>query len=88
MFRVAIVTYTADALAELEALPRGIQPRVHRAVERLANWPGISGAKPLRGELRGSFRVRAGDYRIIFNYTASNDVITVWKIGYRGDVYD
>jgi mRNA-degrading endonuclease RelE of RelBE toxin-antitoxin system len=53
-----------------------------------ATLGNASGAKALRGNLKGNFRIRTGDYRVIFRYTKAGDTITVWKIGYRGDIYD
>jgi mRNA-degrading endonuclease RelE of RelBE toxin-antitoxin system len=37
---------------------------IHGQVVKLEQWPRISGAKPLRGELAGRYRLRTGDYRI------------------------
>ena len=84
----ATVLITAPAQDEFTALPRTIQPRVATVFERLADWPEVSGAKPLRGALKGSFRIRTGDYRVIFRVSADGGTVTVWKIGYRGDIYD
>jgi mRNA-degrading endonuclease RelE of RelBE toxin-antitoxin system len=55
---------------------------------RLADWPNVSGAKPLRGNLKGNFRIRTGDYRVVFKPSPDNQVVTVWKIGHRGGIYD
>ena len=46
----------------------------------------MSGAKPLRGELAGRYRLRTGDYRIQFHVAA--DVVTVEKIGHRDGFYE
>ena len=55
-------------------------------------WPAVSGAKPLRGDLQGSYRIRTGDYRVVFSLatdpSTAERVVKVWKIGYRGTVYD
>lgn len=84
---MATVNITADATDELAQVPLPIQNRiVNDLFPRLARWPAVSGAKPLRGRLAGSYRIRTGDYRVVF--TISHDTVTVWKIGYRGDVYD
>jgi hypothetical protein len=42
---------TASALEEFTRLPRPIQTRVIHLVDRLGNWPNVSGAKPLSGAL-------------------------------------
>jgi mRNA-degrading endonuclease RelE of RelBE toxin-antitoxin system len=85
---MATVNITPAARLEFAALPRPIQGRVFEIFDRLQDWPAVSGAKPLRGELKGSFRIRTGDYRVIFRTSADGATVTVWKIGGRGGVYD
>jgi len=85
---MATVLITAEARSEFNALPRPIQARVASVFERLKNWPDVSGAKPLRGDLVGSWRIRTGDYRVVFRPSAADQTVILWKIGYRGNVYD
>lgn len=84
----ATVTITPSAKREFLAVPLVIRNRIIEVFERLGNWPAISGAKPLRGDLHGSYRIRTGDYRIVFTVAADGRKVTVWKIGNRGTVYD
>jgi mRNA interferase RelE/StbE len=84
----ATVTITPAAKIELESVPLVIRNRINEIFERLSKWPAVSGAKPLRGDLHGSYRIRTGDYRIVFTASADGQKITVWKIGNRGTVYD
>jgi mRNA-degrading endonuclease RelE of RelBE toxin-antitoxin system len=65
-----------------------IQIRIRAIFVRLVEWPEVSGAKPLRGDLVGNFRIRTGDYRVIVRYDKPTDTVIVWKIGYRGGLYD
>ena len=58
----ARVTITPAAKVELESVPLVIRNRITDVFERLGKWPAVSGAKPLRGDLRGSYRIRTGDY--------------------------
>jgi mRNA-degrading endonuclease RelE of RelBE toxin-antitoxin system len=53
---------------------------------RLRDWPTVSGAKALSGNLAGWYRIRTGDYRIRFRVEPGR--ITVDKIGHRKDVYE
>jgi mRNA-degrading endonuclease RelE of RelBE toxin-antitoxin system len=87
---MATVAVTPNAQKQFFSLPLPIQARVRGIFARLANWPATSGAKPLRGELAGNFRIRTGDYRVVFQVegAGADAVVTIWKIGYRGDVYD
>ena len=83
---MATVTLTEEAVEQLEELPVVIHRRVLKLIERLVNWPAVSGAKPLRGELTGLYRLRTGDYRLQFRVI--EDVIEVEKIGHRDGFYE
>ena len=85
---MATVTYTREALAEFDNLPTPIKERVEAVVARLGEWPEVSGAKPLRGEMKGGFRIRTGAYRVLFRPSADGDAVVVWKVGHRSDVYE
>ncbi len=77
---------TPDAQEQFKGLPKTVRASIMVVLERLARWPEVSGAKPLRGVMSGSYRIRTGDYRVIFRVHA--DVITVMRIGIRRDVYE
>jgi len=79
------VGLTPEAVKQFTKLPRSIQPRVNNIILRLAQWPKVSGAKPLTGSLSGNFRIRTGSYRIVFH--VAGDKVIIWKIGDRKDVY-
>jgi mRNA-degrading endonuclease RelE of RelBE toxin-antitoxin system len=83
---MATVVLTPAAQAELNALPVVIHARVIAVFEQLENWPAVSGAKPLRGNLSGQFRKRTGDYRVQFSVVG--EMVTVTKIGHRDGFYD
>jgi mRNA-degrading endonuclease RelE of RelBE toxin-antitoxin system len=75
------VELTAAAARELDDLPEPIHARMLKILERLRNWPQVSGAKPLRGQLAGHYRTRTGDYRMQFYL--KGETLVVEKIGHR-----
>ncbi len=83
---MANVTITPEALRQAERLPVVIRTRLRRLVLRLANWPEVSGAKPLSGRLAGRFRIRTGDYRVQFY--VEGESLVVEKIGHRDRFYE
>jgi mRNA-degrading endonuclease RelE of RelBE toxin-antitoxin system len=83
---VATVLVSPDAREKFESLPKTIKARVLSIIERLAKWPAVSGAKPLRHGLTGHYRVRTGSYRIQFR--VEGDTVIVEKIGDRSGFYD
>lgn len=82
---MARVFLTFEAARQLEALKVPIVNRVQGLLEKLEQWPTISGAKPLRGALKGNWRLRTGDWRIVFR--VEGDAVRVWAIDNRRDVY-
>jgi len=101
---MAKVTLTREAAEGLEDLPLVIHARVLSLLERLANWPAVSGAKPLAGPLAGRYRLRTGDYRVQFRverqqaFSVRNigrcyrvqqgQAVIVEKIGHRDRFYE
>lgn len=75
-----------QAAAEMERLPNVIHARVRNLLGRLAKWPAVSGAKPLRGNLAGHYRVRTGDWRVQFHVKGHR--LIVEKIGHRDGFYE
>ena len=71
---------------QLAKLPKSIRARIHAVLSRLHEWPEVSGAKPLTGNLAGHYRVSTGDYRIQFSVTP--DKLIVERIGHRDGFYE
>ncbi len=74
-----------SAAREIEALPRKDRLRVVRRVARLADNPRPPGCEKLSGQ--GKYRVRQGNFRIIYEIHDQNLLIVVVKVGDRKDVY-
>lgn len=81
-----IVRLSEEALEEVMQLPKAIRVRMLNVVDRLVEWPAVSGAKPLRGKLAGHYRIRTGDYRLQFR--VSEETVFVEKIGHRDGFYE
>lgn len=73
------------AVRALRKLDRDVRLRIEGAISLLAEDPRPPASRPLRG--RPGYRVRVGDYRII--YTVQDDVllVVVVTLGHRRDVY-
>jgi mRNA-degrading endonuclease RelE of RelBE toxin-antitoxin system len=83
---MAKVEIIAEAQSQFAELPSPIQRRVRDVLARLTSWPEVSGAKPLRRELKGCFRIRVGAWRVLFR--PIGPVVSVFRIDNRRDVYD
>ena len=83
---MARVTYELEAVEQLAGLPNVVLARLENIVRRLQNWPDVSGAKPLRGDLAGHYRIRTGDYRVQFRVVG--DEVLIERIGHRDGFYE
>jgi mRNA interferase RelE/StbE len=72
---------------QLRALPRSVQLRVVRALDDLADEPRPQGVKKLAGK-DDLYRIRVGDYRIIYQIQDERLVVLVVRIGHRREIYD
>jgi mRNA interferase RelE/StbE len=74
-----------SAAKELEAVPLKDRRRIVRRVAALAKDPRPPGCEKLSGQEK--YRVRQGDYRIVFAIDDEELNVVVVKIGHRRDVY-
>ena len=74
-----------SAVKELEALPRKDRQRVVSRIQGLARTPRPAGCEKLSGSDR--YRIRQGDYRIIYSIEDVELVVLVVRVGHRRDVY-
>ena len=74
------------AIKSIAKLPRKEQQRIRAAIELLADQPRPPGCVALSGE-DSAYRVRVGDYRIVYEVIDTRLVIQVVRVGHRRDVY-
>ena len=73
------------AQKELAGLPREAFEQTKQCILRLAKEPRPVGCRKLTG--REGWRVRVGDYRIIYEIDDTQRTVTVLHVGHRRDVY-
>ena len=77
--------YHEETVKDLKKVPRNIQARILRAIqERLSREPNRY-AERLRKSLSGLWKLRVGDFRVIFEIKGK--LVKIWCIGDRNDVY-
>lgn len=77
------IVFHKTASKKLLKLPKDFKNRIIKSVELLSINPYIG--KKLSGSLEGCYRIRVGDFRII--YDIQQNTIIILTIGSRGDVY-
>ena len=80
------VQFKPAALRQLERLPHEIQRRVAVRIEMLHLDPTPPGCKRLTG-MDGTWRIRIGDYRVVYQVRREILLVLVLKIGHRREVY-
>lgn len=81
-----IIVWKRSALKEIKRLPKELAKTIGHVVSGLAKNPFPPGVRKLVGS-DYDFRIRVGDYRII--YTIHSEILTIEiiKIGHRREVY-
>jgi mRNA interferase RelE/StbE len=85
VFRVVWATSAARAFRKLsEDTRRRIAPRI----DALAQDPTPSDAKHMHGIGPDLWRIRVGDYRVVYRIRRAEVLVVVLTVGHRSDVYD
>lgn len=80
------ITFARSARRELETLDASVVRRVIAKVEGLAQDPRPSGSRKLQGE-QNLWRIRIGDYRVIYSVDDRQRVVDLVRIRHRREVY-
>jgi len=74
------------AQRELDRVPQSVRPRIAKALDRLAAEPRPHGSAKLADQA-GLYRIRVGEYRVIYEILAASNELIVHAVGARKDVY-
>ena len=83
-YRVFITERAEKDIAAIDS--RKDRERVDQRIRQLADNPRPTGSKKLSG-LRERYRIRQGDYRILYSIEDEIRVVSVSHVGHRKDVY-
>ena len=80
------VTLTATAVKERKQLDSTIRNRIDDVLRNLHENPRPPGVKKLSGS-KQDWRVRVGDYRILYEIDDAEGLVTIWRIAHRRHAY-
>ena len=80
------VEFTRAAARQIKKLPRAAQTRVLEVIVGLAGEPRPRGSRQLAGE-ETAWRIRVGDYRVIYEVLDSTLTVTVVRAAHHREVY-
>ncbi|MCK4496163.1 MAG: type II toxin-antitoxin system RelE/ParE family toxin [Candidatus Aminicenantes bacterium] len=74
-----------SAAKELETIPKKHLKQIIKKIQSLTDNPRPRGVQKLSAQER--YRIRQGDYRIVFFIKDEDLTVYIYKIGYRREVY-
>lgn len=83
-----IIEYEPEALADLEKLTQAVRERVVKKINWLAENFDQVNPQSLTADLSGFFKLRVGDYRVIYEFNREEEIIFIDRIGHRREVYN
>jgi mRNA interferase RelE/StbE len=80
------IEWKSSAEKELKAIDRQHIPRILEAVESLTINPFPTQSRKLR-DVEKSYRIRVGDYRVVYQVDVEEGMVTIYHIRHRKDTY-
>lgn len=72
---------------QLNLIPKEIRKLVLERIDKLRTNPRPENVEPLKGADKGLFRIRQGDYRIVYSIQDHKLLILVVRVVHRKEVY-
>jgi mRNA interferase RelE/StbE len=82
------VVYTASAKKEIDTLDGSAKKIIKKAIEDKLMTEPLKFGLPLRRSLKNFFKLRVGDFRIIYEIENEEVTVLVIKVGHRREVYE
>jgi mRNA interferase RelE/StbE len=80
------IEFSKPATKQFKALPADIQRRLKPKINALATAPLPPGSVKLSGSI-DLYRIRVGDYRVVYHIQDAALIVLVVKVGHRSTVY-
>jgi mRNA interferase RelE/StbE len=80
------IEFSPTAESQFKKLPKEVQARLKHRIDSMAENPFPRGIKTLSAE-ENFYRLRIGDYRIIYQVQGKALLILILKLGHRKNVY-
>ncbi len=77
----------ASAEKEIRCLSSEMRKRITSAVLALRDEPRPSDVRKLKGRDEEGWRIRVGDYRVLYRIDDELRQVTIYRVGHRRDVY-
>ncbi len=81
------IIYAKSVFKDLKKISSEQLPIIKEGIEELVKFPNIAQLKQLKNHSVAEYRLRIGNYRVLFDVNWEKKEIHILKIGHRRDVY-
>jgi len=81
------VDFTPQAEADLSSLDHAVLNRIVAKIEWLSDNIESTKCEELTGQFKGKFKLRVGDWRVIYSVSRSTHDITIYAVEHRSRIY-
>ncbi len=82
------IVFTKIAKKQLEKIPKKDQQKISTKIQALSPNPRPKGIKALQENLTQFYRMRSGNYRVMYSVEDKKLIVLVVKIAHRKKIYD
>jgi mRNA interferase RelE/StbE len=81
------VEFTLQAEEDLVRLDKTIAQHIANKIDWLSQSVESIIPAPLKGKFKGKYKLRVGDWRVIYSFEHSTQIITIYAVRHRREVY-
>lgn len=82
------IEYNIKVLDQLEGFSHEIKKLILKSIEKKLTSNPYEFGKPLQYSLKTYYRLRVGDYRVIYKIFEKEVIVLIIEIGHRREIYD
>ena len=81
------IVYSKEAVKSLQRMPRNVAQRIREKLEKIADDPFTDHPNAKKHQGREGYRLKVGDWRVIYKIQNDQLLIIVLKVAARGEAY-
>ena len=81
------VEFSLEAADKLGSLDKQVAQRIINRIKWLSQHDKEINHKPLTGHLKGAYKLRVGDYRVVYEIKSTSSILIIRLIGHRSEIY-
>ncbi|MBU4320434.1 MAG: type II toxin-antitoxin system RelE/ParE family toxin [Thermodesulfovibrionales bacterium] len=82
-----VIEFTHQAEEDLARLDKTIAQQIANKIDWLSQNIASIIPTPLKGQFKGKYKLRVGDWRIVYSFEHASHVITIYTVKHRSEVY-